>query len=57
MLHLLQAVIVGAVLFSNIYWEWTPNGYLASLIGIGVAYLVTVALFRFKLWTGRLGSQ
>src|SRR5260370_23315486 len=23
-----------AVLFSNVHWRWTPNGYLASLIAI-----------------------
>lgn len=33
-----QALIVGAVLFANIYWQFTPNGYLAAAIGIGLAF-------------------
>ena len=41
MMHLLQASIVFAVCASNIHWHWTPNGYLASLIGVGLAYGAT----------------
>ena len=44
MWRLLQAVVFTLVLFGNIYWEWTPNGLLASLLGVAAAFLVTVTL-------------
>jgi hypothetical protein len=34
---LLQSAVIFAVMASNIHWRWTPNGYLAALIGIGIA--------------------
>lgn len=42
--YLFQGSIVFAVVASNIHWQWTPNGYLASAIGMGVAFGVTAAL-------------
>ena len=39
MWFLFQASIIFAVVASNIHWHWTPNGYLASAIGIGLACL------------------
>jgi hypothetical protein len=51
---LLQSSIIFAVMASNIRWHWTPNGYLAGLIGVGLAYGVTLSasylgsLFAFK---------
>ncbi len=44
MWFLFQGVIIFVVVASNIRWQWTPNGYLASLIGVGLAYGLTVAL-------------
>jgi hypothetical protein len=44
MWFLLQASIIFAVCASNIRWHWTPNGYLAGLIGVVVAYGATVLL-------------
>jgi hypothetical protein len=41
---LLQSAIIFAVLASNIHWQWTPNGYLAALIGIGIAFAATSAV-------------
>jgi hypothetical protein len=41
MWFLLQSSIIFAVVASNIRWQWTPNGYLASLIGIGLAWSLT----------------
>src|SRR5436190_4782334 len=35
MWFLLQSLIIFAVVASNIEWHWTPNGYLASLLGVG----------------------
>jgi hypothetical protein len=46
--------IIFAVMASNIRWHWTPNGYLAGLIGAVLAYGATVvlsyltSLFRIK---------
>lgn len=49
--YLLQGLIVFAAMASNIHWQWTPNGYLASLIGVGLALLATVAVNQLLLWT------
>lgn len=38
MYFLLQSSIIFAVYASNIAYHWTPNGYLAGLIGVGLAY-------------------
>jgi hypothetical protein len=48
MWFLLQSSIIFAVVASNIHWHWTPNGYLAAMIGIGLAWLVT--LCGPRLW-------
>jgi hypothetical protein len=50
MYFLLQGSIVFAMMASNIYWQWTPNGYLASLIGIGLAFAATMAVSQLLLW-------
>ena len=34
MYFLLQSSIIFAVCASNIRWHWTPNGYLASVLGV-----------------------
>jgi hypothetical protein len=41
---LFQGAIIFAVVSSNIHWNWTPNGYLASLIGIGAAFVATISI-------------
>jgi hypothetical protein len=41
---LFQCSIIFAVISSNIYWKWTPNGFVASLFGVGAAYGLTIAL-------------
>lgn len=38
----LQSSIVFLVVASNIYWQWTPNGYVAGGLGIGAALIVTL---------------
>ncbi len=45
---LVQMLIVSAVGCIGIYYEWTPNGLLLGLIGIGAAYCLTV--LPLKLW-------
>jgi hypothetical protein len=42
--YLLQSLIIFAVVASNIHWHWTPNTYLASILGILAALLLTVGL-------------
>jgi hypothetical protein len=44
MWYVLQCLVMFAVLASNIYFHWTPNGYLAALIAVGTAWAVTWAL-------------
>jgi hypothetical protein len=44
MWFLIQSSIIFAVMASNIRWHWTPNGYLAGLIGAVLAYGATVLL-------------
>jgi len=34
--------IIFAVIASNIHWQWTPNGYIPALLGIGLADLATL---------------
>lgn len=43
-----QALIIFAVVSSNIHYQWTPNGYLAGIIGVGVAYLVTLLINKLR---------
>jgi hypothetical protein len=50
---LLQGSIVFAVIASNIHWQWTPNGYLASLIGVGAAFGVTQGVNELRAWKQR----
>lgn len=50
---LLQMVVFVAVLFANIYWQWTPNGFVAGTLAFIVSFGVTVLLadiFRFLAW-------
>jgi hypothetical protein len=37
---ILQSSIIFAVIASNLFWHWTPNGYLAGLIGVGLAWVL-----------------
>ncbi len=46
MWKLLQGLIVFAVLCGNIHWSWTPNGYLAAILGIIAAYILTILPFQ-----------
>lgn len=44
MWRLFQTAVVATVLSGNIYWHWTPNGYLASLIAGMAAFAATYSL-------------
>lgn len=41
---IVQAVVFAAVLFSNVHWQWTPNTYLASMIGVAVTFCFTASV-------------
>lgn len=45
-MRVIQALIVGAVVASNIQWKWTENGYGPILLGVLAAYLLTVLPFQ-----------
>ncbi len=38
----LQGGIVFVVVASNVHWQWTPNGYVASGLGAAAALIVTL---------------
>jgi hypothetical protein len=44
MWFLFQGLIIFAVMASNIHWHRTPNGYVPALLGIGLAYGLTLLL-------------
>lgn len=44
--YVLQISVFVGVMASNIEWQWTPNGYLASGIALGAAMLTTHILTR-----------
>ena len=52
-MYLLQGLIFCAVVGSNIHWQWTPNPYLASGIGVFLAWIVTMAIVEFRDRKGR----
>jgi hypothetical protein len=44
MWYFLQAIVMFAVMASNIHFHWTPNGYLAALIAATATWAVMWAL-------------
>jgi hypothetical protein len=54
---LLQAAVVLAVIFANIHWQFTPNGYLAALMGVGAALAVTGIITTLSDWRRRFSSR
>ena len=55
MWFLFQSSIIFAVVASNIRWRWTPNGYLAGLIGVVLAYGLTAGLSELAERRSRKG--
>ena len=53
MMYLLQAPIICAVVGSNIHWQCTPNQYLASGIGAGLALVATHIVVAWQDRRGR----
>jgi len=54
---LFQLTIMAAVMCGNIYYEWTPNGYLVGLLGLGAAFIATWLLSGFCSLFGRRSAQ
>lgn len=49
-----QLLIAFAVLSANIYWDWTPNGYLAGAWAFMAAYAATFGpLWVIDRWKDR----
>ena len=44
MWFLFQGSIIFAIVSSNIRWKWTPNPYVAGLMGVVAAYVATALL-------------
>jgi hypothetical protein len=42
----LQLAVIGAVVASNIHWEWTPNKYIPALFGALIAWGGTWLVFN-----------
>lgn len=57
MWYLFQGSIVFAVVASNIHWQWTPNAYLAMMLGGIAALLATVGLSNLLLWARKKPSD
>ena len=57
MWFLLQSLIIFAVMASNIYFKWTPNGYLAAMLGGIAALLVTVGINGLRTWQSERAAR
>jgi hypothetical protein len=65
MWKLFQISVFLTVMFTGIYFEWTPNGYVLSLLSIGAAFFATLILSEgtrllartFQAGRGLLGKQ
>jgi len=55
--RLLQLTVFVAVMFTGVYYKWTPNGLVLGLIAATCAFAATVLLgdlFRLSRWTRNL---
>ena len=52
--QIFQLAVFAAVVGSNIQWNWTPNMYLASLMGGAAAFVLTAAISWFMDFLTRL---
>ena len=58
MWFLLQCVVIFAVMAANVHYGWTPNPYLAALLAIGAAWIITSSAVRDRaLWLSRLPTS
>jgi hypothetical protein len=54
---LIQALIVFAIVGSNIHWQWTPNHYLPAIIGFVLALCVTGVSNELRDWARQKRSS
>lgn len=54
---LFQSVIMFAVMASNIAYKWTPNPYLAGVIGCALAFGATVAISELLTWARKQSNS
>jgi len=57
MWYLLQGLVIFAVVASNIHWQWTPNGYLATMLGGIAALCVTGITNELRDWQLRRRAE
>ncbi len=50
MWKLLQGGLIGSIIWSNAMWHWTPNNYLAAILALFAARLVTGVHWRYWHW-------
>lgn len=53
---LLQLIVFLSVMFTGIYYEWTPNGFVLSLVAATCSFAVTVLLgdlIHLVRWTSQ----
>lgn len=55
--QLFQLVVVGLVMSANVYWQLTPNAYVAGITGAGVAYCLTWLLLTVGDWLRQLARR
>ena len=56
-MKLFQLLVVTAVLFANVHWQITPNGYLASIVAVMVAFGATCGVVGLIDLLGRAGRH
>jgi len=54
-MRLFQTVVFILVMWANVYWKVTPNGYLAALFAVIIAFLATLLVVRAKDALARRG--
>lgn len=55
--YFLQGSIIFAVVSSNIVYQWTPNKYLAGLLGALTAFVATALIGNLILWARKQRRQ
>lgn len=48
MMKFMQLVVAGLVLSANVYWELTPNPYVAAGMAIGACLAVTACIVKIQ---------
>jgi hypothetical protein len=54
MWKLFQLLIALAVLFSDVHWRWSNNGYATGLLAGFAAYAATCLIYSLRNWRSEL---